>query len=313
MSTANNNSKHPESVSLNAFKQPKAFYLIFSIELWERFGYYGLQGIMAVYLVKMLGLSEADSITLFSSFSALVYGFVAIGGWLGDKVLGSKRVIVLGALVLAVGYAMVAYSGHEIFWVYLGMATIAVGSGLFKANPSSLLSTCYEKDDPRLDGAFTMYYMSVNIGSFLSMLATPWLAAKYGWSVAFSLSVVGMLITLVNFMVCQKWVKQHGSKPDFKPLQVKKLLMVLVGVVALVALSSWLLHNQIIARWALAIISLGIVVVFAKEAFTLHGAARRKMIVAFLLMLEAVVFFVLYAQMPTSLNFFAIQIGRAHV
>lgn len=92
MSTANNNSEQPESVSLNAFKQPKAFYLIFSIELWERFGYYGLQGIMAVYLVKMLGLSEADSITLFSSFSALVYGFVAIGGWLGDKVLGSKRV-----------------------------------------------------------------------------------------------------------------------------------------------------------------------------------------------------------------------------
>lgn len=102
---------------------------------------------------------------------------------------------------------MIAYSGHEIFWVYLGMATIAVGNGLFKANPSSLLSTCYSKDDPRLDGAFTMYYMSINIGSFFSMLATPWLAAKYGWSVAFSLSVVGMLITLVNFWFCRKWVK----------------------------------------------------------------------------------------------------------
>lgn len=95
MSTANK--KPTESVSLNAFKQPKAFYLIFSIELWERFGYYGLQGIMAVYLVKQLGMSEADSITLFSSFSALVYGLVAIGGWLGDKILGTKRVIMLGA------------------------------------------------------------------------------------------------------------------------------------------------------------------------------------------------------------------------
>ncbi len=161
----------------NVFKQPKAFYLIFSIELWERFGFYGLQGIMAVYLVKMLGLSEADSIILFSSFSALVFSFIAIGGWLGDKVLGSKRVIILGILVLALGYAMVAYSEHNVFWVYLGMATIAVGNGLFKANPSSLLATCYKKDDPRLDGAFTMYYMSVNIGSFMSMLATPWLAA----------------------------------------------------------------------------------------------------------------------------------------
>ncbi|AIJ10150.1 MULTISPECIES: dipeptide/tripeptide permease DtpA [Edwardsiella] len=305
MSNANNN--QPENVSLNAFKQPRAFYLIFSIELWERFGYYGLQGIMAVYLVKMLGMTEADSITLFSSFSALVYGFVAIGGWLGDKVLGAKRVIMLGALVLAIGYAFVAYSGHDLSLVYVGMATIAVGNGLFKANPSSLLSTCYEKNDPRLDGAFTMYYMSVNIGSFFSMLATPWLAARFGWSVAFSLSVVGMLITLVNFMMCRRWVKDQGSKPDFAALQVGKLMMTLVGVVILVAISTWLLHNQTIARWALAIISAGIILIFAKETFALQGGARRKMIVAFLLMLEAVVFFVLYSQMPTSLNFFAIH------
>ncbi|KWZ97135.1 hypothetical protein HMPREF3207_04631 [Citrobacter koseri] len=116
VSTANN--KPTESVSLNAFKQPKSFYLIFSIELWERFGYYGLQGIMAVYLVKQLGMSEADSITLFSSFSALVYGLVAIGGWLGDKVLGTKRVIMLGAIVLAIGYGLVAWSGHDVAIVY---------------------------------------------------------------------------------------------------------------------------------------------------------------------------------------------------
>ena len=96
---------------------------------------------MAVYLVKQLGMSEADSITLFSSFSALVYGLVAIGGWLGDKVLGTKRVIMLGAIVLAIGYGLVAWSGHDAGIVYMGMATIAVGNGLFKANPSSLLST----------------------------------------------------------------------------------------------------------------------------------------------------------------------------
>lgn len=206
MSTANQ--KPTESVSLNAFKQPKAFYLIFSIELWERFGYYGLQGIMAVYLVKQLGMSEADSITLFSSFSALVYGLVAIGGWLGDKVLGTKRVIMLGAIVLAIGYALVAWSGHDAGIVYMGMAAIAVGNGLFKANPSSLLSTCYEKNDPRM---------------------------------------------------------------------------------------------------ALGVVAFGIVVIFGKEAFAMKGAARRKMIVAFILMLEAIIFFVLYSQMPTSLNFFAIR------
>ncbi|WP_435926610.1 dipeptide/tripeptide permease DtpA [Dryocola sp. BD613] len=305
MSTANN--KPAESVSLNAFKQPKSFYLIFSIELWERFGYYGLQGIMAVYLVKMLGMSEADSITLFSSFSALVYGLVAIGGWLGDKVLGTKRVIMLGTIVLAIGYALVAYSGHDAALVYMGMATIAVGNGLFKANPSALLSTCYEKDDPRLDGAFTMYYMSINIGSFFSMLATPWLAAKFGWSVAFSLSFVGMLITLVNFMFCKKWVKDYGSKPDFEPVHFGKLIATIAGIVVLAVIATWLLHNQGIARMVLGLVALGIVIIFAKEAAAMKGTARRKMIVAFVLMVQAIVFFVLYSQMPTSLNFFAIR------
>jgi len=305
VSTANN--KSTESVSMNAFKQPKAFYLIFSVELWERFGFYGLQSIMAVYLVKQLGMSEADSITLFSSFSALVYGLVAIGGWLGDKVLGTKRVIVLGAIVLAIGYALVAWSGHDAGVVYAGMATIAVGNGLFKANPSSLLSTCYAKDDPRLDGAFTMYYMSVNIDSFFSMLATPWLAAHYGWSVAFALSVVGMVLTVINFLFCQKWVKQYGSKPDFAPVHFGKLLATIAGVVVLVAVATWLLHNQEIARLVLSVVALVIIFIFAKETFAMHGAARRKMIVAFILMLQAIVFFVLYSQMPTSLNFFAIR------
>jgi len=305
VSTANK--KPADSVSLNAFKQPKAFYLIFSIELWERFGFYGLQGIMAVYLVKQLGMSESDSITLFSSFSALVYGLVAIGGWLGDKVLGTKRVIMLGAIVLAIGYALVAWSGHDAAVVYMGMATIAVGNGLFKANPSSLLSTCYAKNDPRLDGAFTMYYMAVNIGSFFSMLATPWLAAKYGWSVAFALSVVGMLITVVNFAFCQRWVKQYGSKPDFEPVRIGSLLLTIVGVVVLVTIATWLLHNQGVARMVLGVVALGIVCIFAKETFAMQGAARRKMIVAFILMLQAIVFFVLYSQMPTSLNFFAIR------
>lgn len=305
MSTSN---KQPmEEISLNAFKQPKSFYLIFSIELWERFGYYGLQTIMAVYLVKMLGMSEAESVTLFASFSALVYGLVAIGGWLGDNVLGTKRVIILGAIVLALGYAFVAYSNHDTGLVYLGMATIAVGNGLFKANPSSLLSTCYNKDDPRLDGAYTMYYMSINIGSFFSVLATPWLAAKYGWSAAFSLSVVGMLITIVNFLFFKKWVKNHGSKPDFHPVNKGKLFLTLVGIVLLIAAATWLLHHQEIARAALGIIALCIVAIFGRETFRLRDSARRKMIVAFILMLQAVVFFVLYSQMPTSLNFFAIR------
>lgn len=289
------------------FRQPSAFYLILSIELWERFGFYGLQAIIAVYLVRQLGMNEVDSITLFSSFSALAYGLVSIGGWLGDKVLGTKRVIMLGALVLMIGYGLVALSGYDMSLVYVGMATISVGNGLFKANPSSLLSTCYEKGDARIDSAFTMYYMSINVGAFLSMMLTPWLAAKYGWSIAFSVSMAGMLITLVNFAFCQHWVKENGSKADFRPLHAGKLSLTVVGLVALIAIATWLLHHQYIARIALMLVGIVVVVIFARVTIELQGAARRKMIVAFFLMLEATIFFVLYSQMPTSLNFFAIH------
>ncbi|MBO1110183.1 dipeptide/tripeptide permease, partial [Plesiomonas shigelloides] len=145
------------------------FYLIFSVELWERFGFYGLQALLAVYLVQALTLSETHSFALFSYFIALVYGLVAVGGWLGDKVLGTKRLLILGALTLMFAYAMLAFSGNHLMWVYLVLGTIAVGTGLFKANPSSLLSKCYAQHDPRLAGAFVLYYLSTNLVRFVSI------------------------------------------------------------------------------------------------------------------------------------------------
>lgn len=190
-----------------------------------------------LFTVKQLGMSEADSITLFSSFSATVYGLVAIGGWLGDKVLGTKRVIMLGAIVLAIGYALVAglvTTPVSFIWVWRLLRSVTACLKLTR-----LLCFLHAmKNDPRLDGAFTMYYMSVNIGSFFSMIATPWLAAKYGWSVAFALSVVGLLITIVNFAFCQRWVKQYGSKPDFEPINYRNLLLTIIGVVALIAIAT---------------------------------------------------------------------------
>ncbi|VTM71621.1 Dipeptide and tripeptide permease A [Raoultella planticola] len=108
-------------------------------------------------------------------------------------------------------------------------------------------------------------------------------------------------------MFCKKWVKNYGSKPDFAPVHFGKLLATIVGVIVLVVIATWLLHNQGIARMVLGVVALGIVIIFAKEAIAMKGAARRKMIVAFILMVQAIVFFVLYSQMPTSLNFFAIR------
>ncbi|GGY06743.1 dipeptide/tripeptide permease DtpA [Paludibacterium paludis] len=293
--------------SLNPLRQPKPFYLIFSIEFWERFGFYGIQGILAVFLVNRLGMKESDAFTLFSSFVALVYGLVAVGGWLGDKVLGTRRTILLGAIVLCLGYFMLTQSTHHILWLYASMAVIAVGNGLFKANPSALLARCYADNDPRLDGAFTMYYMAINIGSLVSMLATPWLAARFGYGHAFMLSVAGLVITIVNFLLCRHWVEKVGSDADFRRPTLATWIKVIAGIIATAAVSTWLLMHQQVANVVLALISCAILLMYARETWRLDGVDRRKMIVALILMLQAVVFFVLYNQMPLSLNFFAIH------
>ncbi|MCG6266434.1 dipeptide/tripeptide permease DtpA [Vibrio furnissii] len=297
---------------LNIFKQPKSFYLIFSIEFWERFGFYGMQAILTVYLVKILGMDESSSFVLFGAFSALVYGFVAAGGWIGDKVIGTKRAITLGAIILMVGYVLlgISTSGAHLggkTLIYVAMGFITVGNGLFKANPSSLLAKVYPENDPRLDGAFTMYYMAVNLGSFFSMIITPIVAERAGYGLAFGVSAIGLAITVVNFMICQRMLKNVGSPADLKPVNKGYLLAVTVGSVIVSFVCSYLLQNLMLAHAILVVAGLIIVSFYFKEAFSISGIERQKMLVAFILMLQGIVFFVLYFQMPTSLNFFAIH------
>lgn len=297
---------------LNIFKQPKSFYLIFSIEFWERFGFYGMQAILTVYMVKILGMNESSSFVLFGAFSALVYGFVAAGGWIGDKVIGTKRTITLGAIILMLGYLLLglsttkAHLGGDTF-IYIAMGFITVGNGLFKANPSSLLSKVYEDNDPRLDGAFTMYYMAINLGSFISMILTPMVAERAGYGMAFGVSAIGLAITVVNFMLCQKMLRNVGSPADLKPVQKRRLSLVVLGSLVASFASSYLLQNLFFAHAILVLAGLTILACYFRETFLMTGLERQKMLVAFVLMLQGVVFFVLYFQMPTSLNFFAIH------
>jgi len=168
----------------NPFReQPRAFQMIFLLEIWERFGFYTVQGILTLYFIRFLGYSDTQAYYTFGAFSALVYGLTALGGYLGDQVLGTKRTIVLGMVVLALGYLALAFATHNgVFWA-LGL--VCVGGGIFKANPSSLLSKCYEKNDSRLYSGFTLYYMAINLGSLVALLVGPTVASSFGYSYAY--------------------------------------------------------------------------------------------------------------------------------
>ena len=134
----------------------QAFNVLFFVEFWERFGYYGLQAVLAGFFVKSLGMEDAESFVVFGAFSAMVYGYVSLGGYLGDKILGTQRTIILGAMILMLGYFCMALAGADKTLVFLALGMIACGNGIFKANPSSLLSKLYKDAEQELDSAFTL-------------------------------------------------------------------------------------------------------------------------------------------------------------
>ena len=294
-------------------QQPKPFFMIFFIELWERFGYYGAQGILAVFFVKQLGFSQEQAFITFGAFAALVYGLISIGGYVGDHLLGTKRTMVLGAIVLALGYFMTGMSLLKPQMIFVALGTIAVGNGLFKANPASLLSKCYPPKDPRLDGAFTLFYMSINIGSLISLSLAPIIAERFGYAVTYNLCGAGLIVALLVYFACRGMVRSLGSEPDHLPLNYGKLLLVLAGSVVMIAICAWLMHNVGVANIVLIAVSVVVIYFFFREAFKQDTHGRNRMFVAFILMLEAVLFYILYAQMPTSLNFFAINNVRHEI
>lgn len=285
--------------------QPPAFQMIFILEMWERFGFYTVQGILTLYFIRVLGFSQTQAYLTFGAFFALVYGMVAMGGYLGDKVLGLKRTLVLGLVTLALGYLALALADKA--HVFLALGLICVGNGLFKANPSNLLSKCYDEQDPRLHGAFTLYYMSINVGAIASLVVGPVLSSRYGYSYAFFASFIGLVLGLLNFGLQRKYIAHVNIPADQKKVSYGVWGVILLGIVGATFASSLLLQHVLFARDLLLMIIFIIMVIYFNYMRKEDKYTSRRMFVALILMIEAIVFFVLYQQMPTSINLFAVN------
>ena len=191
---------------------PKALFVLFFAELWERFSFYGMRALLILYMVqelfKDMSAGEADikSYGIYGSYMALVYATPVIGGLIADRIYGFRNSILLGGLLMAAGHFVLAIEG--IVWVFfIALALIIVGNGFFKPNISSFLGTFYSKNDARKDGAFTIFYMGVNIGAFLAPLTCGYLGQEYDWSYGFGLAGIGMLVGLLVFWLNLKNLK----------------------------------------------------------------------------------------------------------
>jgi proton-dependent oligopeptide transporter, POT family len=284
----------------------KSFSLIFSIELWERFGYYGLQALLVTFLARHLKFSDNESYVLFGAFSTLSYGLISLGGIIGDKVLGTKRTMFLGAIVLAIGYLLLGLDPEA--YLYWGLGAVISGNMLFKANPSSLVSKLYAPGDHRIDGVFTLYYMAINIGSSISIVLCPFLRDHFGWKVAFMTCGIGLVAAILNYIVLRGVLSDCGSEPDFKRIRLDYLFYTIVITLFVTALSAWLLKHLIVTQIIMYCIVAIIIVIMIKILLSSKNKQEKNnFAVCMILIAQAMIFFILYQQMPTSLNLFAVR------
>ena len=289
-------------------KPIRPFSLLFFVELWERYGWYGMQTLLVYFMIKKLNFGDALSENTYSAFAALAYAFLSFGGYVGDKILGFKRTILLGAIVLALGYLILGLgcNHHELF--FLGLGVIIAGNALFKSNPSSLIAKLYTANDPRIDGAFTMYYMAINVGSFAANMISPVVAMHFGWDVAFYICFAGLILAIIAYLLFNRMIRDIGSQPDFEPLNIFGLIKVLAITAVLAVGSAFVLRYLIIAHIILYIAIIVVMVFFILEIIKAETEEERaKMIVCLVLICQAIVFFILYQQRSTSLNLFVIR------
>jgi proton-dependent oligopeptide transporter, POT family len=287
--------------------QTRSFTTIFMIEMWERFGYYGMAALLVLFMIERVGFSDANANLTWGAFTALVYAAPSIGGWIGDKVLGTRRTMLLGAVVLIVGYLMLAIPDDRLGFVYAALGVIVVGNGLFKANAANLVRRIYEGDDARIDSAFTIYYMAVNVGSTVSMLATPWIKDRWGWHAAFGVCCAGMAVGVINCLARYGTLVRIGSAPDDKPVHRRRLAMVLAAGAALALATVFVLQHRALAVACVYVAAAAIVAIFALMTLTCERAERAGLVAAFVLVLQSILFFVFYQQMSTSLTLFALR------
>jgi len=304
---------------------PKALFTLFFAELWERFSFYGMRALLMLYMTKVLfenlGQDGADlrAYGIYGAYGALVYGMPVIGGLIADKLFGFRKSIILGGILMALGHFVLGLEGlmfegnFNIF--FISLALIIVGNGFFKPNISSFLGKFYELNDPRKDGAFTIFYMGVNIGAFLAPLWCGYLGETWGWHYGFGLAGIGMLIGIFVFMRNSDQFGEEGLPPSEEKLKAASFLgisnewTVMIGILLAIPLMAFLLNSNEIVTVALPILIIGVIGYILWYSFKLikegdKASGQRLWVVVVLFFFHAL-FWALFEQAGGSLMLFA--------
>lgn len=288
---------------------PKGLYVLFMAEMWERFCYYGMRVLLTLYLVKSLMKGDAEAALIYGAYTSLVYAAPVLGGRVADQLIGYKWAVILGGLLMAIGEFFIL-GGNET-WLLVGMGTIIVGNGYFKANISSIVGKLYEDDDPRRDSGFTIFYIGINIGALLATTVVAFVGETYGFKYGFGLAGIGMLLGILFFVLGQKTFNHVSGVPDPEKMRkgvlgpINRWHLVILGSIAIIPVLYFLIETNEILEYMFyglfALVAYSLISAGAKEG----TIWRYRMIALVLFMIINIVFWACFEQAGTSLTLFA--------
>lgn len=239
------------------FGHPKGLFVLFLTEMWERFSYYGMRALLVYYMIKQLMFTQGEASQIYGLYTGLVYLTPLFGGILADRVLGQRRTVILGAVLMAIGHFLMAF--QSVF--FPALLFLILGNGAFKPNISTQVGSLYPAGDPRRDRAFSIFYVGINLGAFFSPLVCGTLGEVYGWHYGFSAAGIGMVIGLLIYLSGQRWLapdnlmeRELAGEKALPPIttEEKNRMWGLIAV-CLISVAFWAAYEQqgnTLALWA---------------------------------------------------------------
>ncbi|MCB0699827.1 MAG: peptide MFS transporter [Chitinophagales bacterium] len=287
-------------------KYPKQLWYLFLTEMWERFCFYGLRGMLVVFMVSQLSIADTAANLQYGAIQAFIYAFTFIGGLFADKILGFRKSLFWGGLLMIAGSFIIAASPKDLF--YIGTCFTIVGTGFFKPNISTMVGELYSAGDPRRDAGFGLFYSGINIGALLGGMVCVYLGKYHSWSLAFGAAGVVMIIGLLTFLFTQKSMGPIGLSP-LKDLPSGKRktyeIMVFIGSLAIMPLILLMVQKTEYTDYFMYTIGPVTLIYLLYEMVKLTAEERKKMISALVFIIFSVLFWAFFEQSGGSLSLFA--------
>ncbi len=307
----------PELAAIQDFpgKYPKQIWALFFTEMWERFCFYGNRGMLTIFISEVLlqqikhvtkGDAEGQANLQYGAIQAFVYAFTFIGGLFADKILGFRKSLLWGGLLMIIGSFILGYDPTRFF--YIGICFLIIGTGFFKPNISTMVGELYRPGDTRRDAGFGLFYSGINIGALFGGAICVYVGTRYSWNVAFALSGVFMIVGLITFMITKKQLGPIGLQPAAianNPRGKLYEILVYVGALATLPLLLLMISNTAYTDLFMYIIGPATLVYLFYEMRRFSAVERQKLMAAMVFIIFSIFFWAFFEQSGGSLSLFA--------